>query len=82
MLAGRLPQPGPIGRPLHQEQHGVGIVRRGQAVGQFAKRLHLIGEFARNGHNQTTRMANDDATKVYVTAQRAPRPTKNTTDAM
>ena len=47
VLAGRLPQPRPIGRPLHQKQHRVGFVHRGQSIGQLAKRLQLIGEFAR-----------------------------------
>ena len=53
VLAGRLPQAGPIGRSLHQKQHGIGFVRRGQAIGHFAECLKLVGEFARNGHDKT-----------------------------
>ena len=46
----RLSQPGPIGRPLHQKEHRVGFVNRGQAIGQLAKRLQLIGKFTRKRH--------------------------------
>ena len=37
VLADRLAQLRPIGRPLHQEQHRVGVVQRGQLVGQLAE---------------------------------------------
>ena len=46
----RLPQPDPIGRPLHQEEHCIGFVDRGQPIGQLTKCLQLIGEFSRERH--------------------------------
>ena len=53
VLAGRLAEPRPIGRPLHQNSIASASCVRGQAIGHFAERLQLVGEFARKRHDET-----------------------------